>query len=61
MIIEQSAGLAKARLNHGSWLPAQISVHAGPDGIGNGMPGTSFNSEWYCPNGLLSQSERLPS
>ena len=58
---EQAAGLAQTRLTQGPKVPAVTSVHAGAICIGKGMPGAFFNSEWYRPDGLLSQSERFPS
>lgn len=61
MSSKQAAGLALARLTEGPKVPALTSAHAGAICTGKGMPGGSFNSQWYRPKRLLSQSERLPS
>ena len=61
MNIKRAADLTEARLNNGPKVPALISAHAGANCIGKAMPGASFNSGWYRPRRLLSQSERLPS
>jgi hypothetical protein len=54
-------GLAETRLNQGPKVPALTSARVEANCIGNRMPGASFNSGWYRPRRLLSQSERLPS
>jgi hypothetical protein len=61
MSSKQAPGLASARLNDGPKVPALTSAHAGANCIGKAMPGASFTSEWYRPERLMSQSERLPS
>ena len=61
MSSKQTVGLAGTRLIEGPKVPALSSAHLGANCIGKAMPGASFNSGWYRPGRLLSQSERLPS
>ncbi len=61
MISKRAPGLALARLNDGPKVPALTSAHAGLNCVGTAMPGASFTSEWYRPERLMSQGERLPS
>jgi hypothetical protein len=61
MISKRAPGLACTRLNDGLKVPVLATAHAGSNCIGTVMPGASFKSEWYRPERLMSQSERLPS
>jgi hypothetical protein len=61
MSSKHATGLAVTRLNEGPKVPALTSAYVGANCIGDRMPGASFNSGWYRPRRLLSQSERLPS
>ena len=61
MSSKHANGLALTRLNEGPKVPALSSASVEANCIGNRMPGVSFNSGWYRPRRLLSQSERLPS
>jgi hypothetical protein len=61
MSSKQAGGLARTRLIEGPKVPALTSAQVEANCIGKAMPGASFNSGWYRPRRLLSQSERLPS
>jgi hypothetical protein len=59
---KQAAGLASARLRTSSWTSAATpSVPSGAKGTIHAMAGAAFKSNWYRPERLMSQSERLPS
>jgi hypothetical protein len=58
------AGLAGAPLYTSSKAKAAAfapSAQAGENRNIHAMPGAAFNSGWYRPERLMSQSERLPS
>jgi hypothetical protein len=61
MSSKQAPGLARTRLNDGQNVPVLATAHAGSNCIGTAMQGASFKSEWYRPERLMSQGERLPS
>jgi hypothetical protein len=59
---KQAAGLTSARLRTSSWTYAVTpSVPSGANGRIHAMAGAAFKSNWYRPERLMSQSERLPS
>ena len=58
---KQAAGLTSARLRTSSATCATPSVQAGANASIHAMAGAAFKSNWYRPERLMSQSERLPS
>ncbi len=61
-ITKRIARLTNARLRTSSEVSAVTpSVQAGANGSIHAMAGAAFKSNWYRPERLMSQSERLPS
>ena len=61
-ITQTSSRLTDARLRTSSEASAvSPSVQAGANGSIHAMAGAAFKSNWYRPERLMSQSERLPS
>jgi hypothetical protein len=61
-IAKRAVRLTNARLRTSSEVPAVIpSIEAGANGSIHAMAGAAFKSNWYRPERLMSQSERLPS
>ncbi|HUC13710.1 MAG TPA: hypothetical protein VMS00_04580 [Acidimicrobiales bacterium] len=59
---KQAVRLTTARLLTSSEASAVTpSVQAGAARNIHAMPGAAFKSNWYRPERLMSQSERLPS